>query len=289
MEEKKKEQKKKLRFRWWHLCYIFAALVVIWWFNNYTINVNKNAYMTNKVSTRFRVAVISDLHVHEGGISGEKVLEKISGADPDMVFVLGDMYTTGSAPELIDMAARAVTDIAAEGYPTYFVSGEHDTDSRYISMLEAGGVHVMNYRCETVEVKGNRVQLIGIDNAYYSPTFDLSNEFAVDESCMSILLAHIPNYEKFAQFGTDLTICADTHGGMFQLPFDLGPVIAPDDTDQWFPQILTDQTVFDKGWFRYPGGAMFITSGLGDSPYPVRFNNRPEVVLIDIMPDKEAQ
>lgn len=288
MEEKKKEQKKKRRFRWWHLCYIFAALVVICWFNNYTINVNKNAYVTEKVSTRFRVAVISDLHVREGGISGEKILAKISAADPDLVFVLGDMYTTGSSDEIMAMAAKAVTDISAEGYPTYFVSGEHDTDKSYLNLLENSGVNVMNYKSVTIEVKGNRVQLIGIDNVYYSPTFDLRNEFTVDDSSLSILLAHIPNYEKFADFGTDLTICADTHGGMFQLPFDLGPLVDPDDTNQWLPQILTDKTVFDKGWFRYVGGAMFITSGLGDSPYPVRFNNRPEVVIIDILPEKEA-
>ena len=41
----------------------------------------------------------------------------------------------------------------------------------------------------------------------------------VDRDCFSILLAHIPNYERFAAFRTDLTICADTHGGMVQLPF----------------------------------------------------------------------
>ena len=289
MEEKKKEQKKKLRFRWWHLCYVFAGLVVVWWFNNYTIRINKNAYVTDKVSTRFRIAVISDLHIHEGGISGEKVLEKISSTDPDMVLVLGDMYTTGSTQDVIDMAAKAVTDFGGEGYPTYFVSGEHDTENYYIDKLAAGGVKVMNYREEAVEVKGNKVQLIGIDNAYYSPTFDLSNEFSVDKDSLSILLAHLQNYPKFADFGTDLTICADTHGGMFQLPFDLGPLVDPYNKDQWFPQLMTDNTVFDKGWFQYPGGAMFITSGLGDSPYPARFNNRPEVVVLDILPEKEGK
>ena len=77
MEEKKKEQKKKLHFHWWHLCYVFAGLAALWWFNNYTIRVNKNAYVTEKVSKRFRIAVISDLHVHEGGITGEKVLSKM--------------------------------------------------------------------------------------------------------------------------------------------------------------------------------------------------------------------
>ena len=288
MEEKKKEQKKKIHFRWWHLCYLFAALVLVWWFNNYTINLNKNAYVTEKVKSRFRAVIISDLHVHEGGINSDKIINKISSVDPDIVFVLGDMYTTGSKEEDIDLAVKAITGIAYEGYTTYFVSGEHDTSSNYLSRLEACGVKVMNYKSDRINIKGNEVQIFGIDNAYYSQTFDLNNEFTIDESCLSILLAHLPNYEKFAAFGTDLTICADTHGYMFQLPFNLGPLYAPDNSNEWFPQLTSDVTVFDKGWFQYPGGAMFITSGLGDSPYPVRFNNRPEIVVLDILPEKEA-
>ncbi|MCQ2491179.1 MAG: metallophosphoesterase [Ruminococcus sp.] len=285
----KKEQKKKFRLRWWHIFLIIAAIVGIWWFNNYTIRTNKNAFVTEKVSSRFRIAVISDLHINKDGIDSKRILDKINAADPDMVFVLGDMYTTGSTQELIDLAADAVTAITDEGYSTYFVSGEHDTDSSYIEKLEAGGVNVMNYKSDTITVKGNKIQLIGIDNAYYSPTFDLHNEFTVDKSCFSILLAHIPNYAKFSEFGADLTLCADTHGALFQLPFDLGPLVDPNKTDQLFPQLTSDEPVFDKGWFQYPGGAMFITSGLGDSPYPVRFNNRPEVVVLDILPEKEEK
>ena len=282
-----KKERKKLKLRWWTVIVIILALVLAWWFGNYTIKLNRTAYMTEKVSSRFRIAIISDLHYHSNGLGCTAILEKIGAADPDIVFVLGDMYTTGSPQADIDGAADVVKSIAAEGYPTYFVSGEHDTDENYLSGLEDAGVNVMNYKSSILDVKGNKVQLIGIDNAYYSPTFDLTNEFTVDRDCFSILLAHIPNYERFAAFRTDLTICADTHGGMVQLPFGLGPVVSPD-TGEWFPKLLSDGTVFDKGWFQYPGGAMFITSGLGDSPYPVRFNNRPEVVVMDILPEKEG-
>ena len=95
-------------------------------------------------------------------------------------------------------------------------------------------------------------------------------------------MAHIPNYEKFADFGADLTICADTHGGMIQLPF-LGAVI-DSATMKIFPELRGD-TVYDKGLFDYNGGTMFITSGIGVSPAPVRFNNRPEIAIIEISPN----
>ena len=71
---------------------------------------------------------------------------------------------------------------------------------------------------------------------------------------------------------------------MTRLPFNLGPVY-DSLTGEWFPRQRSNRTVYDKGWFEYENGAMFITSGIGDSPLPVRTFNRPEVVAIEINPE----
>ncbi len=71
---------------------------------------------------------------------------------------------------------------------------------------------------------------------------------------------------------------------MIQLPFGIGPVYS-NEYNMWFPQVKTDDGIYDKGLFDYEGGHMFITSGLGDNPAPVRFNNRPEVAVIEIDPE----
>jgi hypothetical protein len=58
------------------------------------------------------------------------------------------------------------------------------------------------------------------------------------------------------------------------------------DEGVWFPHFTNkDMKVYDKGLFRCGSGYMFITSGIGVSPFPIRFNNRPEVAVIDIDPD----
>ena len=281
-ENKKQKGSKKRSFG-------FAAalllLVLIWWFNNYTLKTTETTYSSAKVKERFRIAVISDLHAHKYSISSKNILGKITSADPDAVFVLGDMYTSGSPLEDKVRAVNAAADIVNEGYPAYFVSGEHDYDDDYLEMLAESGVEVMNYRTEYLDIKGNKIKLMGIDNVYFSPTFDLHNEFQTDKDCFNILLAHIPYFKKYAEFGADLTLCADTHGGMVQLPWELGPAFDAD-SGEWFPEIGGQRDdIYDKGWFKYRGGAMFITSGIGDSPYPVRFNNRPEVVIMDILPE----
>lgn len=275
------KRKKNSKYMIRRLIFVLLVILLIWWFNNYTLKVNRVTLHSDKISGSVRIAVISDLHASRHGISNRRIEKKIRKADPDIVMILGDMYTSGSSWDIKQIPVDLTADLVNEGFPVYYVSGEHDCDDDYLEAIASAGAHVMNYRSETIAVNGSKLQIMGIDNVYYSDTFDLHNEFSLREDCYNILLAHIPNYVKFAEFGADLTICADTHGGMMQLPFDMGPVYSE---GEWFPQLTGSGEFYDKGLFEYRGGAMFITSGIGDSPAPVRFNNRPEIAVIDIKP-----
>ena len=276
---KKEKKDRKYSFILWLL-----LIIVVWWFNNYALREHRVSLETTKVSSQMRLAVISDQHAAKYGISNKNIVKLIREAHPDLVFILGDMYTSGSDQELMDKPVALASEIVSAGYPVYAVTGEHDTDKSYISDLEKAGVKVMNYKDEIVNVKDNNVHIMGIDNVYYSQTFDLKNEFQVYNDSYNILLAHIPNYEKFEAFGADLTLCGDTHGEMARLPFGLGPIYLSE-TQTWIPKLLDPELeIYDKGFFDYNGGKMFITSGIGVYPYPVRFCNRPEVVIMDVKP-----
>lgn len=283
MSQNKKKAKSKYFFK--RLFAVFAIIFLIWWYNNYTLKINDTSIMSTKISSNIRIAIISDLHASGIGISNSNIIGKVNKINPDIVFVLGDMYTTKSSWNLIEIPVNLMKSLVDDGYPVYFSAGDHDRSEKYFAELEKAGVHVMNYKEEIVNIKGNNLKIMGIDNSYYTYTFDVSNEFETDENCYNILMAHIPNYSKFAEFGADLTLCADTHGGIIQLPFGMGTAYDVF-TKEWFPEIKGNSTVYDKGWFRYDGGAMFITSGIGDYPVPARFNNRPEVVSIDIIPKR---
>lgn len=279
MTDKLHKKKKKHFFR--NAVLFLAAAAVTWWYNNYTLKTVETSTVSPKVSEPVCLAVLSDLHAHKYSISNSTIMKRIEKIAPDAVIVLGDMYSRGSTKNEIDTALELMADIASE-YKTYFVSGDHDTSEAYFQELKNCGVHVMNYKEEYTVINGNKIQIMGIDNVYYSSTFDLNNEFTLNENCFSMLLAHIPNYKKFSDFGADLTLCADTHGGMVRLPF-IGALF-DSLSGEYFPTFKKYITVFDKGWFDYHSGTMFITSGIGDSPIPVRFWNRPEIVKIDILP-----
>ncbi|MDE5583727.1 MAG: metallophosphoesterase [Ruminococcus sp.] len=258
----------------------FLIIIFVWWFNNYTLKFTIVNIKSGKIVNPMRIAVISDCHFTTYGINSRQIIQKVEKSEPDIVLLLGDMYTRNSSEEIMKIPVEMAKNLVKSGFPVYFVTGDHDTDADYIVDMTRAGARVMNYNSMLEDINGNHIRIIGIDNVYYSETFDLKNAFVPDKNIYTILMAHIPNYEKFSDFGADLTICADTHGGMVQLPFGLGSAIDPS-TMEFFPEIR-GKTVYDKGLFEYDGGAMFITSGIGASPVPLRFNNRPEIAVIDI-------
>ena len=266
------------------IIWFILILLIIWWFNNYTMKTTREKIKSEKLVSPLKIAVISDYHAEKFSIGSDVIVNRLEKEEPDLVFVVGDMYTRRSSWDKIELAINLMTDITELDVPVYFVPGEHDKEELYFDKLTENGINVMNYKSEKIEVNGNKLQIMGITNVYYSPTFDLSTQFVLDDECYNILLAHIPNYDKFSQFGADLSLCGDTHGGMIQLPFGRGPVY---DNGNWMPEIRAARDdVYDKGLFKYRKGYMFITSGLGNNPYPARLNNRPEIAVIEIEPSE---
>lgn len=278
---KRKTAKKQTENRKTKKFLVFVLVTFcFWYYNNYTLKVTEASVESQKITEPVRLAVISDLHIHKNGISGRRVIEKIENISPDAVVVLGDLYSRSADEEERNSALSFMIQLSHE-FTTYSVSGDHDTSSAFAEQLSSSGVHVLNYRDEYTEIKGQKLRFLGINNVYYSSTFNLDNAFSLESDSYNVLLAHIPNYEKFSDFGADLTLSADTHGNMVRLPF-IGAVYDIT-SDQYFPA-LKNSEYYDKGLKKYDDGSMFITSGIGDSPVPVRLFNRPEVVSIDIVP-----
>ena len=70
----------------------------------------------------------------------------------------------------------------------------------------------------------------------------------------------------------DLVLSGHAHGGQFRLPF-LGGVIAPN--QGLFPK-------YDAGIYTENGTTMIVSRGIGNSIIPVRINNPPEIVIIEL-------
>ena len=73
-------------------------------------------------------------------------------------------------------------------------------------------------------------------------------------------------------YDMDLVLTGHAHGGQFRLPL-IGGLIAPN--QGLFPK-------YDDGLYSGGNTNMIVSRGLGNSIIPFRFNNRPEVVLIEL-------
>ncbi len=254
-----------------------ALIVFVWLCNTYTLKTETVVISDERIKDEIVIVQISDLHGQEFGTNNKNLIEHISSYSPDLIFATGDMYSNGS-DEGREIALRLLSELV-DVAPVYYVNGEHDNSNEFDTQLEEAGVIVLDYEDEVVEIGQTKLHLYGINNVYYSESFDLANEFVLDDSAYNILLAHIQNFEKFSSFGIDLSICGDTHGGQVRLPF-VGAVYMD---GIWFPE---SKGQYVDGLYEKNGTKLFISSGLGSTPIPVRLWNRPEVSVIMLVPEQ---
>ena len=95
-------------------------------------------------------------------------------------------------------------------------------------------------------------------------------ELQNESDSYTILLAHRPElFDVYVNSGIDLVFSGHAHGGQFCLPF-IGGLVAPN--QGFFPE-------YDAGLFNEDNTTMIVSRGVGNSIIPVRFNNRPEIVV----------
>ena len=88
-----------------------------------------------------------------------------------------------------------------------------------------------------------------------------------------VLLSHRPSLlETYGACGADLVFSGHAHGGQIRLPF-VGGLYAP---GQGFLPKLT------KGLYGVEDTTLVVSRGLGNSTFPFRFLNRPEVVALTL-------
>jgi predicted MPP superfamily phosphohydrolase len=143
--------------------------------------------------------------------------------------------------------------------------------------FETAGWVNLNNRFADVQVNGNRIRFLGIDDYHIGyAKFDL----LVRSDNFSIALTHAPYMEaieKLAGLGAQMIFAGHTHGGQVRFPF-VGALTTNSDLPNKFARGLS-------GWeFDGKSSVLSVVAGLGNSIFaPVRFFCRPEVRLITLL------
>ena len=233
----------------------------------------------------FRIAQVSDLHNAEFGKNNTELLKLLSESRSDIIVITGDLIDANHTDVGIALGfAQESVRIA----PTYYVTGNHEAASPQYDTLKAGleeaGVIVLEDEAISLERNGETITLLGLGDPDFTVKGDMFGETSAmvstklrnlidDESRYTILLSHRPElFETYTDGGIDLVFSGHAHGGQFRLPF-IGGLAAPN--QGLFPQ-------YDAGLYTDGGTSMVVSRGIGNSIIPFRFNNRPEIVLVEL-------
>ncbi len=265
---------------------VLAALVLWTIWGNITVQTTVYHVHDSQLPEGFegyRIAQISDLHNAEFGADNQKLLSILKKEQPDIIAITGDLVDSNHTNINIAVAfVRQAVEIA----PCYYVTGNHEawlgeTYETLEKQLKACGVMVLRNQSVTLRKGSDTVQLMGIDDPDFAESgsgmFDLEAGIIAEEIKRTdagegyrILLSHRPEvFSTYVDSDISLALCGHAHGGQFRLPF-IGGLVAPN--QGLFPQ-------YDGGIYTQDGTTMIVSRGIGNSIIPVRFNNRPEVVI----------
>lgn len=265
---------------------IFVALLLLGfaWVNNNWIVTTEYSVQSENVPAAFagkRIVQVSDLHNAEFGNQQQSLLDKVEAANPDAIFITGDLIDS----DRYDLErSLAAVDGLVEMSEVYYVIGNHEVssnrlDDEIVPALEERGVQVLRNRSVMWEQDGEAIQIAGIDD----PLMDIylhEEEFTRNSiaqaglnDAFTLLLAHRPEQlETYASEGIDVVFAGHAHGGQIRIP-GLGGLIAPG--QGWFPSMT--EGVFESG-----DTQLVLSRGLGNSGFPLRVFNLPEIVVVTL-------
>lgn len=236
-----------------------------------------------KSFNEYKIAQISDFHNEKSDRIKNRLIEKLKIEKPDIIVITGD-FVDSYKPDIkcsVDFLKK-IKGIA----PIYFVSGNHESrikDYKLLKLrLKENGVIILNNKIVTLTKNNESINLLGIDDPKFLTRYESKDDKVIesnikslkyDEERYNILLSHRPEHIKtYSKANLDLVITGHAHGGQFRIPY-LGGLYAP---NQGF------LPVYDAGLYKYKNTNMIISRGIGNSSFPFRLNNKPELVIINL-------
>ena len=228
----------------------------------------------------FRITQVSDLHNKEFGKDNCRLLALTEAQLPDLLVITGDL-TDSYHPDLdkaLDTAERL-----AKLAPCYYVTGNHEhrmdreKQQRFYKDLEDRGVRLLRNEAVTLGL-GQSFRLVGVD-CNLAKTDILRDLMAGRPSGeLNILLSHKPHYARYyEEAGVDLVLTGHAHGGQWRLP-GIGGLYAPGQGP--LPR-------YTAGMYRLGKTVMCVSRGLGNSSFPLRIENKPELVTVILRGEKD--
>ena len=279
------------------ILFTITLCIIVYIYINYMQNtfvINSCEVQSLKVNSSFRIVQLSDLHNNSFGEDNAQLIETCKEQNPDIILLTGDLINmdeedTSVAENLISN----LKDIA----PVYVSMGNHEETNEQnfgndlTSVYEDAGAVVLDREYLDITINNQKIRLGGI-YGYCLPAKFLETKEAKLEECTflwdfqdtdryTILMCHMPVCwlinDGLDEWDVDCVFSGHAHGGQIILPF-IGGLYAPD--MGFFPGNLQGEFSSKDG-----NNHMILSRGLGSGTWVPRINNRPEIVVTDIIPE----
>jgi predicted MPP superfamily phosphohydrolase len=219
-----------------------------------------------------RIAHLSDFHLgvpSRGRRATEDAVAWVAKRRPDLVCVTGDLLSRGRGLPLLERLLRELGQ-------SFVVLGNHDyADSRDPfsqridpAVLDAiDGVTLLRDDAVEVELRGHRVQLVGVEPRTYARRLARPHDQVDPDAALRILLCHFPGIARRIPAGAfELVLAGHLHAGQIVLPLP------------WRKVGLAHVRARDvEGVHRFGTTVLHVSPGLGTTFVPFRLFARPEV------------
>jgi uncharacterized protein len=224
-----------------------------------------------------RIVHLADFHLglpSRGRRAVERAVEWTVERQPDLVCISGDLV---SHPR----GERALRELVHRlGGRTYAVLGNHDVEhsrdpfSRSAGLTELAPAHLLVDEAETVERRGRRVQIVGVDPRTYRQRRAQPWRHVDQGADLRILLCHFPYIlDRLPEGVFHLVLAGHLHDGQITIPYGFGKV-----------RLAHLRWRYTEGLYTRSNATMHVSPGLGTTFVPFRFFARPEATELVLHP-----
>ncbi len=237
-----------------------------------------------------RIVQLSDLHNKRFGKRQKRLLARVAACKPDYIMLTGDLADKRRTRDERFLPARELCEGLIRIAPVFAAMGNHETEKKRVekmsAVLQSCGAVVLVDKMAFLQRNGASLPVIGLaDIAVSEKRFgNRQGSFThcavlkelyrgAGEGC-AILLSHRPHLVPiYRAAGVPLVLSGHAHGGQIRLPL-VGGLLAPE--QGLFPK-------YTSGMHKIGDVTLIISRGLGNSLFPFRIFNRPEVVCLRLV------
>ena len=275
---------------------LIFLIIMFCYYENNVFDITKFKISAN-VNNKIRIVHLSDLHSKEFDKDNKRLKNIILKQKPNIVVTTGDMIDSNLRK--MDEIINFLAELNKEVYVVY-IPGNNEMRTEKINeilyKINLNEVIVLDNKIKEININNNKIFILGLvenridegesfyDKAnsryFYNKSNLLFNELE-SKNGIKIILSHYPeNFaaigeESYNKYNFNIMFSGHAHGGQFILPF-IGGLFAP------------GQGILPKYYRGIHGekNKLIISRGLGNSGFPLRLFNRPEVIVVDIYNEK---